>query len=140
MRHCTFLLLFLLLAACGKTIIDPEMPSDPAEPSSPIPLEGVAKLLSTLPIGPEQMGEVADAVTSSADNGYDCEYTMQQLFSSPGSGIGDSGTKAGKYSTPLRDLIAQAVRATTRAGDTSYGDPEDYLAALSSSDLQIYWP
>ena len=142
MRHCTFFLLFLLmLAACGKTIVvDPEMP-DPEEPSSPIPLEGVAKLLSSLPIGPEQMSEVADAVNSSAGNGYDCEYTMQQLFSSPGSGIGETeGTKAGKYSTPLRDLIADAVRTSTRAGEPLYGDPEDYLAALSASDLQIYWP
>lgn len=139
MRHCTFLFFLLLLASCGKTIIDPEMP-DPAEPSSPIPLEGVAKLLSTLPIGPEQMAEVADAVNSSAGNGYDSEYTMQQLFSSPGCGIGESGTKAGKYATPLKDLITEAVRASTKAGDSPYGDPEDYLAALSSSDLQIYWP
>ena len=111
-----------------------------AEPSSPIPLEGVAKLLSSLPIGPEQMAEVADAVNSSAGNGYDCEYTMQQLFASPGCGIGESGTKAGKYSTPIKDLIADAVRASTRAGEPEFGDPEDYLAALSSSDLQIYWP
>jgi len=133
-------------------------------------LEDVAKLVARLPIGFEQIGEVHDAVSGSSGNGYDEEYTMQDLFRSPGSGVGDasSGTKAeSRYSTPLRDLLTEALmeeetsvkdrRAITAtkaggeagSGAASLGDAggilkgcsaADYLDALQDSDLQIYWP
>jgi len=130
----------LALAACTKTHESGDIPLPEDKPA--VPLDGVARLLSTLPIGTSQMHEVADAVNSSSGNGYDEEYTMQQLFSAPGAGVGDdSSTKApGSYETPLRELIATAVRSQTRASAVNFGDPEEYLAALSSSDLQIYWP
>jgi len=142
MRHGTLLLLLLVpsLAACSKTGGDGEIPLPENPPA--VPLDGVARLLSSLPIGPSQMNEVADAVNSSSGNGYDEEYTMQQLFDSPGAGVGDevSSKAPGSYETPLRDMIRAAVRSSTKAGGENYGDPEEYLAALSSSDLQIYWP
>lgn len=130
-----------VLAAC--TVIDPEpKPGLPDETVTSVPLEDLARLMSTLPIGPSQMKEVADAVSSSSGNGYDEEYTMKQLFASPGAGVGDVSSKSASYDTPLRDLIASAVRSggTRASGDGFYGDPEDYLRDLSSSDLQIYWP
>ena len=129
------------MAAC--TVIDPEPQQElPDETVTSVPLEDLARLMSTLPIGPSQMKEVADAVSSSSGNGYDEEYTMKQLFASPGAGVGDVCSKSASYDTPLRDLIASAVRSggTRASGDGFYGDPEDYLRDLSSSDLQIYWP
>ena len=130
-----------VMAAC--TVISPEQQQDlPDATVTSVPLEDLARIMSTLPIGPSQMREVADAVTSSSQNGYDEEYTMKQLFASPGAGVGDETTKSASYDTPLRDLIASAVRSgiTRASGDGFYGDPEDYLRDLSSSDLQIYWP
>ena len=129
-----------MAAAC--TVIAPEpQPAAQDQTVTTVPMDGLARLLSTLPIGPSQMKEVADAVGSSSTNGYDEEYTMKQLFESPGAGVGDKEeSKASAYDTPLRDLIEQAVRRETKAEGFVSGDPEDYLRDLSSSDLQIYWP
>ncbi|MBO4435162.1 MAG: hypothetical protein J5769_06915 [Bacteroidales bacterium] len=141
MKKSTVLLLAAgLMSACA--MIDPEKPREiPEETMTTVPMDGLARLLSTLPIGPSQMKEVADAVGSSSGNGYDEEYTMKQLFASPGSGVGDMPSKAVSYDTPLRDLIESAVRSGTKGlSGEDYGDPEDYLRDLSSSDLQIYWP
>ena len=130
--------MLVLASACAKVNAPEEIPLPETAPA--VPLDGVARLLSAIPLGESQLREVADAVNSSIGNGYDEEYTMRQLFSCPGAGVGDEPTKAaGSYETPLRDLIASAVRSSTKAAD-NYGDPEEYLAALSSSDLQIYWP
>lgn len=100
-------------------------------------LEDVSRLLGSVPIGREQVGEVHDAVTASAGNGYDDEYLMRDVFASPGAGIGSSGeSKAGnRYARPLRDLLREAV-TLTKAG----GGNEDFLDALAESDVQIYWP
>lgn len=104
-------------------------------------LDEFARILSSVPIGKGQMEEVARAVNTSAVNGYDEEYTMKNVFSSPGMGVGEEATKADPsfYEKPLRDLIAEAVRDrfATRSSDDS---AEDYLASIADSDMQIYWP
>ncbi len=111
-----------------------------------IALDRVATLLSALPLEKEHFKEVYSAVESSSGNGYDEEYTMADLFSSPGKGVGDSETKAaatrGAFSRPMRDLIKEYVRSSTKAGEgAGFGaDPEAWLASLESSDVQIYWP
>ena len=101
-------------------------------------LEDVARLLSAVPLEAEQMGEVHDAATASSANGYDEEYLMRDVFSSPGAGVGDSqDTKAGKkYARPLRELLLQAALAT-KADDW---DAQALLDSLAASDVQIYWP
>ena len=100
----------------------------------------VARILSALPIGNEQLQEVHDAVDASSGNGYDEEYTMKDLFESPGSGVGDDHAKSssGKYGTPMRDLFEDyfARNATTKASSAA----QACLQALKESDLQIYWP
>ena len=100
-------------------------------------LSSLARMFAALPIGVEQMEEVMDAASSSAGNGYDEEYTLKQLIEAPGCGVGDSPTKAGSYARPLRDMLAEYLSAETKAGAQ---DVEEYLNALSESDLQIYWP
>lgn len=102
-----------------------------------VALEDVAKIFAKLPLGIEQVTEVHDAALSSAVNGYDEEYRMKDLFSSPGSGVGESAgqSKAASYSRPLRDLLREAV-ATKAAGEKSSA----WLDSLSMSDVQIYWP
>lgn len=148
-----------LLFSCEK-VIDGSSSSDD---SGMVSLDRVALMLSELPLEQEHFREVHSAVESSSGNGYDEEYTMADLFSSPGKGVGDSQTKAAAasktYGRPLRELIREHVRASvsTRAagsgnagmddslggsyGDSGFGDDADaYLAALESSDVQIYWP
>jgi len=157
-----------LLFSCEKVI--GEDSSDNAV--SPVALDRVAAMLSELPLEPEHYREVHSAVESSSGNGYDEEYTMSDLFASPGKGVGDSETKAmavsKAYGRPLRDLIREHVRASVATksvgagradsndsrsgnsdtassgagiGDSGFGDDADaYLAALESSDVQIYWP
>lgn len=124
--------------------------------SSPeyIELVEVAEILSLLPVSKSQLSEVHDAVCSSSDNGYDEEYTMADLFASPGSGVGDRHSKSGEiYENPMRDLIGNLVRdlsseKLTRSDVDGMNvvqtierlGPEGFLASLSSSDMQIYWP
>ncbi|MBP5488110.1 MAG: hypothetical protein J6X77_00905 [Bacteroidales bacterium] len=105
--------------------------------SSGFELSSLARMFASLPIGLEQMEEVKDAASSSICNGYDEEYTMKQLVEAPGCGVGDSPTKAGSYARPLRDMLAEYLAVETKAGAR---DVEEYLNALSGSDLQIYWP
>lgn len=105
-------------------------------------LSDVARIMSELPIGDEHLMEVFDAVGASSGNGYDEEYMMSDLFSSPGAGVGDSpdGTKAGaSYSRPLRELFTDYLseKMMTKAGAA---DVEAYVNSLSDSDIQIYWP
>ena len=104
-------------------------------------LSNVAKMLSELPLDAEHLSEVHDAVSSSSGNGYDEEYTMDKLFSSPGAGVGDSRaeTRASSYSRPLKDLISDYVSGmyATKSGAS---DAQACLDALSESDMQIYWP
>lgn len=140
----------LLLCSCNKNIKDG---IDYPEPDGYdlLSKSGVAKMLASIAIGEEQLAEVWDAVNSSDVNGYDEEYMMCDLLSSPGAGVGDSPesraeTRA-RYSTPIRDLIAgylsEQAAAYTTAGATKASEAElveQWLSGLSSSGLQIYWP
>jgi hypothetical protein len=129
------------LAAC-EPLDDDRETHVVSRDNSFITLEEVAQLLSSVPLGTAQMEEVMDAASSSAQNGYDEEYRMQDLFSAPGTGVGgEADTKAGeRYETPLRDLLSQAIQ---KRFATKSGGEEDALAwldSLSASDVQIYWP
>ena len=102
-------------------------------------------MLSSLPLDSRHYLEVHSAVTASTLNGYDEEYTMKDLFSVPGSGVGDQvlGTKSGvEYQQPLRDLIRDYLsdRYRTKAGEEDYAAVEQYIGGLIESDVQIYWP
>ena len=102
-------------------------------------LEDVAQLVAAVPVGEAQIGEVRDAVSASCGNGYDDEYTMKDLFLTPGTGIGaETATRVETYPEPLRDLLAEHVRRTL--GGTRALDAEQFLDQLASSDVQIYWP
>ena len=109
------------------------------EPPSYVTVEDVARLLAEVPIGREQMEEVHAAALSSAANGYDEEYRMQDLFAAPGSGVGDQDTKAaGRYERPLRDLLREAL--TARLMTKGAVEESAYLDSLQASNVQIYWP
>ena len=114
---------------------------DGSADSTYVSLEDVAAILSGIPLQLTHMDEVHSAVVSSSENGYDEEYTMKSLFESPGAGVGDKATKSNPVENPLRDLIEAHVRsgAFTKAS-SSYMDPDAFLEALTSSDIQIYWP
>ena len=136
---------FLLAALCAVSLFGCEevllTPVDEQEPGEEpvVLLEDVARVLSHVPLGGEQLDEVYDAARASAANGYDEEYRMQELFAEPGCGVGDvGGTKADTYSKPLRELLKEAVYATKASGRLE--DPDAWLDALSASDIQIYWP
>ena len=133
-----FGILFVALEGCDKQ--KEEAPLLPEEsPRSVVMLEDVAQLLSTLPLGVEQMMEVQDATGASAGTGYDEEYRMRDLFVSPGRGVGEaSETKAQKYGRPLRDLLREAL--ATKASGTGIGASDGWLDSLALSDVQIYWP
>ena len=111
--------------------------------SSSVSLSEVARIFSELPLEPGHLGEVYNAVCSSSGNGYDEEYMMKDLFTAPGSGVGDDGTptKAASYAKPLRSLMEEYLRSNppTRAGGIVI-DVDEYIAALTASDVQLYWP
>jgi len=141
-----FLLLLpvaIVALACSKNASAPGSNEESVKESNP-QLADIAVLLSSVNIGPEQLKEVHDAVCSSSKNGYDEEYTMNSLFESPGSGVGDDILKSEvkSYSKPLRDLIFnylsnESVKATTKGEGLS---PEEYVKYLTEGDAQIYWP
>lgn len=133
-----------------------------AEPVHGPSLAEIAVLLSELPFSQKHVDEVHDAVTSSAGNGYDEEYTMANLFSVPGAGVGDArlpSKSVPEYGYPLSELIREHLtsrasaksfsRSGTKTADESgmhdeHGDIEEevdrYLDILASTDIQIYWP
>lgn len=98
--------------------------------------EGIARMLSGLPLSLSQVREVSEAVGRSSANGYDEEYPFSNLVLSPGAGVGDDRlqTRASEYSLPMRDLIQ--TRSESHPGTRAAG----FLDALSASGLQIYWP
>ena len=109
----------------------------------PVELSEVAAILASVSVGPDQVREVHDAVSSSSGNGYDEEYTMRQLFECPGAGVGEEGTKGSEeYARPLRGLIEDYVKAGlhTKASSSSGVMYEAFLEDLMDSDIQIYWP
>ena len=128
----------LLLISCE--VLDDDMETHTG--SEYIQLNEVAEMLSVLPLQHSHLLEVHDAVTSSSGNGYDEEYTMKDLFESPGRGVGDVETRSARGSGPaLRDLIESHLRShvPTKSSGEGY-DADAFLAALASSDMQIYWP
>ena len=110
--------------------------------STYVELDEVAEMLSVLPLQHSHLKEVHDAVTSSSENGYDEEYTMKDLFESPGRGVGDAQTRSSNGSgSALRDLIESHLRSHVPTRSAGKGhDADAFLAALTSSDIQIYWP
>lgn len=136
-----------VLAAVSCEVLDDDIErhTTPQEDSlSLIGLDEVAEIFSALPLERSQLVEVHDAATSSSGNGYDEEYTMRLLFESPGSGVGDAGTKAaGTYGTPLKELVEAHIRAraaTRSAAEEPVFDADEWIDALARSDIQIYWP
>lgn len=127
----------LCISSCvGST----SLPESYERPALEVGSADVARILSALDLGAGQFAEVHDAVSSSSGNGYDEEYTMKDLFTTPGAGVGDTGTKASprEYDRPLRDLFAEYLsKATKASGDASDGQ---YITDLTESDIQIYWP
>lgn len=114
----------------------------PVNEESYVELNEVAELFAGIPIQKEHLQEVYDAVSSSCENGYDEEYTMNMLFTSPGSGVGDDPqTKSStKYPLPLRSLIEQQVLSNATKSAGNIPDPQRWLEELMKSDVQIYWP
>ena len=120
-----------------------------------VELHEVAEIMSLLPINSEQLNEVHAAVSSSSGNGYDEEYTMTNLFSVPGSGVGDKAVRSsGIYAVPLRTLISELVMDMVEDDSRAKSDysglnvartldrigADAFLNALAQSDMQIYWP
>lgn len=129
--------LLAALSGCTKVEwVNPEIVAGEA-PSS-MALEDVARLLSEVPLGQEQMEEVHAAALSSVANGYDEEYRMRDLFEAPGTGVGADATKSAVYARPLKDLLREALEA--REATKGGGHGVSFLDSLSRSDVQIYWP
>ena len=136
--------LFILAASsCGKEApaLNPAGNDPTAIPGcGDLTLGKLAKIFAELPLEDIHLMEVHNAATSSRANGYDEEYTLQQLFEAPGCGVGDNPAKALKSGGPaLRDLLGEYFRkeSATKAGAA---DTEALLQALAASDAQIYWP
>lgn len=139
-RIVSCLIVCTVIAACSEKS-GPDVIS--RAPDGGLSLQGIARMLSELPIGSEHLEEVYDAARASSANGYDEEYLMRDIFESPGRGVGDDlSTRAGSgssYTHPLRDLISDYLedRHGTKAGTSS---AEDYIKALEESGYQLYIP
>ncbi len=140
MLELTVVLAAFLVLSCEMVNNDAGgFPGDEEEVVS-VRLDEVAEILAMVPFEVAQMGEVHDAVLSSSGNGYDEEYMMKSLFSSPGSGVGDDVVKSVKtYDMPLWKMIEEQVRSMPATKSLSM-DPDRFLSALTESDVQIYWP
>ena len=137
-----FPVVLAVASACEVVDNDMEKHVDSQNDSSYVGLQEVASILSAVPLEGEHLYEVHSAVTSSSCNGYDEEYTVRDMFSVPGKGVGENQTRSTKiYDNPLKSLIENHVRSeafTKSAGEAR--NAEDFLNALMSSDIQIYWP
>ncbi len=133
MNKMVLLFMAVLIAACE--LVDNDMDKHY------VSLSDVAGLMAELPLEAEHLREVHDAVSSSSANGYDEEYTMSQLFRTPGAGVGDSATKASSgYDRPLHMLIEEHLRSAPLTRAASAADPDRWISYVSGSDMQIYWP
>ena len=144
MRRISIFSALLILSAASCEVLDDDVSTHVHDNETVlVTLEEVAVILASLPFEDAHLQEVHEAVSSSSVNGYDEEYTMRDLFLIPGKGVGDTQTKSGViYARPLKDLISDYVRSSVPVRSSDYGtdDPEAYLEALMSSDVQIYWP
>lgn len=156
--------LMILLFAAAATVSCEILDDDPGKhtlgsDSSYVELSEVAHILASLPLEPIHVEEVYEATSGSLNNGYDEEYTMKNLFAAPGCGVGEqesSYTKAFRSGNTsqdvplLRDLIKEHLMSVkSGAVNSKLNDvrptkpelnPEEFLDALSDSDVQIYWP
>ena len=137
-----FFIIVSVLAVVSCEVVDDNIQKQADTPANMIELNEVADILASIPLRKSHISEVYDAVTSSSENGYDEEYTMKDLFEAPGRGVGGKLTRSETtYDEPLRDLISGHIRnsLSTKAGSRDY-DPDEFLADLTASDIQIYWP
>ena len=137
----------LLLVATSCEILDDDVDKHATGYDTEyVRLDQVARILSEVPLQKQHLEEVRTAVQASSSNGYDEEYTMRDLFTDPGRGVGDDRlpTKSvtRQFQSPLRELIEQHVRSyvPTRSSSSDISDPDKFLETLVNSDLQIYWP
>ena len=137
-----FALALFQIASCEVLDDDIETHTSAGD-STYVELSEVAGILASVPLQDIHLQEVHVAASASAQNGYDEEYTMRNIFDSPGAGVGDihsnvpSRSGGGSY---LRDLIRQHVCQHETRSQAGIDDPERFLEALSDSDIQIYWP
>ena len=133
------LLLLAVSASCEIVDNDLDKPVKDSEDGSEIALKSVAEILADVPLQNCHLSEVYEAVKTSAENGYDEEYTMRNLFEKPGVGVGGLATKS-KCENPLKDLIVQHLAEGNVTKVTDGMDAESFMQILTASDIQIYWP
>ena len=124
-------------------VLDDDIDRHTGRDTVSVELDEVAGILAAIPLQMHHLKEVHDAASASSSNGYDEEYTMRDLFVSPGKGVGDKMSRSAvTYYNPLRDLIEEYVysQAQVKSGTGFNADPEAFVAGLMSSDIQIYWP
>ncbi|MCQ2154251.1 MAG: hypothetical protein MJY55_00330 [Bacteroidales bacterium] len=150
MKKFLFLLVPLVALSCEKVDVTPEPIAD--DTPDLLELQDVAKMLSSVGLEPGHLEEVHDAVSSSSGNGYDEEYTMKNLFSSPGAGVGEDVTSSAggetkgssRYSHPLREALSDYLSSVAKSRSVTKGGKEvtvqDYIEFMSDSDMQVYWP
>ena len=137
---CSLAVLSQILSVTSCELVDDDIDKHVSKDAASVTLDEVAEILSCIPMEPIHLDEVHSAACSSSANGYDEEYTMRNLFVSPGAGVGDVESKAGfAAGRPLRSLIEDHVRSRSSTKGAS-SDPDAFLAALTESDMQIYWP
>ena len=106
-------LIGLQFCSCERLDNDPTKHISDSDPEY-IELQEVVEILTLLPISTDHLGEVHAAVSASSSNGYDEEYTMTNLFTLPGGGVGDKQTRANRsYAQPMRDMIVAIVKDMT---------------------------
>ena len=147
-------LMSLYLCSCERLDNDPNKHITDSNPEY-IELQEVVEIFTLLPLCQEQLSEVYSAVSASVANGYDEEYTMSNLFTLPGGGVGDKQTRGKEsYGAPMRDLITNLVKDISAEGTKTKSDyaglhisntverlgADRFINALSQSDMQIYWP
>ena len=147
-------LIGLQFCSCERLDNDPTKHISDSDPEY-IELQEVVEILTLLPISTDQLGEVHAAVSASSSNGYDEEYTMTNLFTLPGGGVGDKQTRANRsYAQPMRDMIVAIVKDMTSKDSKTKSEyqglnvlrtierlgADRFLDALTKSDMQIYWP
>ena len=147
-------LIGLQFCSCERLDNDPTKHISDSDPEY-IELQEVVEILTLLPISTDHLGEVHAAVSASSSNGYDEEYTMTNLFTLPGCGVGDKQTRANRsYAQPMRDMIVAIVKDMTSKDSKTKSEyqglnvlrtierlgADRFLDALTKSDMQIYWP
>ena len=136
-----FAMLLMMAVSASCEIVDNDLNKliENPDEGADVKLMEVASVLADLPLQSIHLSEVYEAVTASAENGYDEEYTMKNLFENPGVGVGGMATKV-VFENPLKNLIANRLSLgnMTRVADAV--DPEKFMQILASSDIQIYWP